>query len=138
MGAMLLVTAASAQAQDRIWTGIVLASQADKPIAPPPELAEVAKKMEAFFGYNQIEMIGSATKLFDDKDEHWLVPSQHFWVSAKGHKAKEGDYVLRLILFHDKQPIVETEAKLGPNSPLLIRGPMHARGQIVIVFQVLR
>jgi hypothetical protein len=31
---------------------------------------------------------------------------------------------------------VQTEAKLGANSPILIRGPMHARGQLIIVLKV--
>ncbi len=51
-------------------------------------------------------------------------------------KEARGGYLLNLELFHDKQQLVETEAKIAPESPLFIRGPLHARGQILFVVLV--
>lgn len=134
--AALALGSARAEADDRIWTGIVLASQSPKPKAPPTELTKVAEKVEHFFGYNQLELIGSASKNLEEQGEHWLVPTQHFWVSVKSKRLGESEYLLQIGLFHDRHTLVETEARLGPNSPLLIRGPMHARGQLLVVLQV--
>lgn len=124
---------------DRIWSGIVLATQADKPKAAPSELQRVAPRIERFFGYNQLELIGSATKNVDEACERWLVPSQHFWLCVKAKKgANEHSYTLHTTLFHDQKSIVETDAKLGRDMPLLIRGPMHARGQLLIILQLVK
>jgi hypothetical protein len=45
-------------------------------------------------------------------------------------------YNLQISLVHDKQPIVDTQTKLPQDSPLIIRGPMHARGQVLIVLMM--
>lgn len=137
--ALILALAAPAQsrADERIWSAIVLASKADKPKAAPAELSRLAPKIERFFGYNQVELIGSARKDIDEQSEKWLVPSPHFWMSVKSRKqADEKLYNLQISLVHDKRPILETQAKLAPDAPLIIRGPMHASGQVLIILQV--
>jgi hypothetical protein len=128
--------AGAAHADERIWSALVLANKVEKPQPAPRELAKVGRKIEQIFGVNQLEIIGSATKKVDEDCEHWLVPTQHFWVCVKAKRKPEGAYMLDLGIYQDKRCLVETQAKLGPNSPLLIRGPMHARGQLVIVLQV--
>lgn len=134
----LLLVAASAQADDKIWSAVVLASKAkpgEKAKEPPAELALYAAKMAKVFGYDQFEILGSATKAIDEENERWLVPSQNFWIGARA--AQKGDgYDLALEFFHDKRLLLETQARLGPRSPLFIRGPMHARGQLLVVFEV--
>jgi hypothetical protein len=136
---LLLGTRLPAVAEERIWSGIVLASEKDKPKPPPSDLQRLAPSIHRFFGYNQLELIGSATKDIDAECERWLVPSQHFWVCVKAKRAAgERNYTLKTTLYHDKRTIVETEAKLGPDTPLLIRGPMHARGQLLIVLQLVK
>jgi hypothetical protein len=126
-----------AQAAEHIWSGIVLASKADAPKPAPAELQRLAPRIERFFGYNQVELIGSQMKTIDEQAEKWLVPSQHFWLSVKSRRAPgEKIYTVQISLVHDKRTLVETQAKLAPDSPLLIRGPMHERGQVIIVLQV--
>lgn len=124
--------------EDKIWSAVVLASNAKKgaqPAAVPPEIAPFAAKLSKFFGYNQFEILGSATKAMDGQAERWLVPTQNFWVGARATRER-GGYRLNMEFFHDKRLLLETEAMLGPKSPLFIRGPMHARGQILVVFEV--
>ena len=125
------------KSEDRIWTALVLASNVGEPREPAPELRSVASTVEKFFGYNQVQLIGSAVKNVDEAHERWLVPSQNFWVSVKSKRAPQDEYLLDLVLFHDRRRLVETEAKLGRESPLFIRGPVHAKGQILIVLQVM-
>jgi hypothetical protein len=134
-----LIFPAQAQAEERIWSGIVLASKAEKPKAAPAELQRFAPKIERFFGYNQVELIGSAIKTIDEQSERLLVPTPHFSLNVRTHRAPgEKLYNLQIALAHDKRPIVDTRAKLAPDSPLVIRGPMHASGQVLIILQVLR
>lgn len=125
-----------ARADEHIWSALVLASKVEKPKPPPAELAKIAPKIAQLFGGNQVEVIGSATKTIDEELEHWLVPTQNFWLCVKSKRKAETAYMLDLSIYQDKRCIVQSQAKLGPNSPLLIRGPMHARGQLVIVLQV--
>ena len=135
---MVLAWTWPAQAEDRVWAGLVLASQVERPKPPPGELGRAALKIQHFFGYNQLELIGSATKELQPGDEHWLVPSQHFWMDVKDLHALEDGYLLSVTLFHDKRQLVETETKVSPASPLIMRGPVHARGQLIFVVQILR
>jgi hypothetical protein len=124
--------------QEKVWSAVILASNATKgeqPASPPPELAPFAPKLSKFFGYDQFAMLGSATKVMDGQTERWLVPTQNFWVGAKATR-EAGGYRLSMEFFHDKRCILETEAILGPKSPIFVRGPMHKRGQIIVVFEV--
>jgi hypothetical protein len=125
---------------DKIWSGVVLATDVSSPKPPPPELQEFASRLKRVFGYNQLELVGSATEAIDELSESWLVPSPLFPLSIMARRApsKEthGGYLLNLRLFQQDRPLVDTEAKLGPGSPLFIRGPLYGKGQIILVLQV--
>lgn len=136
--AFLIATALPAGADDKVWCGVILASSPEKgqdPKTPPDEIAPYVKKLAKVFHYEQFEIIGSATKSMDNQNERWLVPTQNFWVGAHATRVSDG-YQLRLEFYHDKRRLVETEAKLGVGSPLFVRGPLHQRGQIILVFEV--
>lgn len=125
-------------AHEKVWSAVVLASNAKKgerPAEVVPELAPFVAKLSKFFGYDQFEVLGSATKTIEGASERWLVPTQNFWVGAKATR-EDGKYRLYMEFFHDKRRLLETEAMLGPKSPLFIRGPMHPRGQLIVVFEV--
>lgn len=124
--------------QEKVWSAVVLASNAKKgerPVEVVPELAPYVAKLSKFFGYDQFEVLGSATKTIEGASERWLVPTQNFWVGAKATR-EGGKYRLNMEFFHDKRRLLQTEAMLGPKSPIFIRGPMHARGQLIVVFEV--
>ena len=130
--------APAAQAEDdRIWAALVLASNAPKPKPPVRELVPFAGKIRKFFGYNQVELIGSASKPMTGERERWLVPSQNFSLNIKTKQVLKDAYVVDILLYQDKRCLLKAEAKLAPGSPLLIRGPLHARGQLIIALQVL-
>jgi hypothetical protein len=127
---------------DRIWSAVVLASNPAKAEPAPPQLRPFAAKLKRIFGYSQFEIIGDASQKIDEQTENWLVPSQTFWLGVKTRRATsreaQGGYLVNLQLFQDKRPLLETEAKLAPGSPLFIRGPQYGEGQIIIVLQVQR
>jgi hypothetical protein len=137
---LLLALAGVVSADDRVWSAVVLAStvpKGEQPKPAPAELAPFAPRLAKIFGYSQFEVVGSATKLMDGQTERWLVPTQNFWVGAKATRKADG-YLLDLEFFHDKRRILETQVTLGPGSPLFVRGPMHARGQLIVVFEIKR
>ncbi|MGB8170606.1 MAG: hypothetical protein WCF18_24090 [Chthoniobacteraceae bacterium] len=127
---------------DKVWSGLVLATNDPSPKDPPSELREFAPRLKRVFGYNQFELKGSTAKPIDADGESWLVPSDNFWLSVRARRAlsKEarGGYLLDVHLYQDHRPLVATETKLAPGSPLFIRGPMCGRGQLIIVLQVQR
>jgi hypothetical protein len=121
---------------------VVLATNPAKSDPAPPELRPFAAKLKRVFGYDQFKIIGSAAQKIDEQTENWLVPSQSFWLGVKTRRAvsreAQGGYLVNLQLFQDQRPLLETEAKLAPGSPLFIRGPQYGDGQIIIVLQVQR
>ena len=129
-----------AGADEKVWSAVVLASNAQKgetPVPVPSELAPFAARLSKCFGYDQFRILGSATKVMDEETERWLVPTQNFWVGAKATR-EHGEYRVNLEFFHDKRRILATEVMVGPGSPVFIRGPLHVRGQVIMVFEVKR
>ena len=129
-----------AKAEDKIWTAVVLATNAASPKETPKELRDSLPKLKRVFGYNQFEVIGSASEKIEHGSELRLTPTQSFWIQAKARRAtsKEarGGYLLSLQLFNEKKQLVDTEARLAPGSPLFIRGPEYGKGQIVFALMI--
>jgi hypothetical protein len=121
----------------RLWCALVLAYNSDKAKPLAPELAHAAKQVEQVFGYKQMEIIGSATKPVDDLAERSLVPSQDFSLNVRPKRYAAGIYDLDVQIFHLRRRIIVTEAKLGVDSPMVIRGPQCSRGQLLIILQIL-
>ena len=138
--ALTLSLAATARAEDKIWTAVVLATNAPSPKETPKELRAFEPKLKRIFGYNQFEVVGSATDTIEDKSELRLTPTQSFWMQAKARRAtsKEarGGYLLNLQLFREKRQLVDTEARLAPGSPLFISGPEYGKGRIVFALMI--
>ena len=138
--ALALAFVLPAKAEDKIWTAVVLATNAAAPKETPKELRDSLPKLKRVFGYNQFEVIGSASDKIEDGSQLRLTPTQSFWIQAKARRAtsKEarGGYLLSLQLFNEKRQLVDTEARLAPGSPLFIRGPEYGKGQIVFALMI--
>jgi hypothetical protein len=134
------IGAPSARAGDKIWSAVLIATNVAKPKDPPAELRSVAGRLQKVFGYNEFDIVGSASAEVGDEDEHPLMPTKSFWLKLKARRASvkeaRGGYLLNLQLYQEKRALVDTVALIAPDSPLFFRGPMHARGQILIVLQV--
>ncbi len=133
---LLVASIGFAEPNDAIWSGLVLATNEAKPTAPPAELAKFAGRLRNFFGYNQFELIGSHTETIDDPSERWLVPSKSFFLCVKMKEGEGGVHLLTLKLYQEKKLLVETQAQLGSESPLFIRGPLYGEGQLLIVLSM--
>lgn len=139
---MILCGAADARAADEIWTGVLVARNTAKSDSAPEEVRDLLPRMKRVFGYNHFELLGSASNKIQERTESWLVPCQTFKVGVRARRAlskeAQGGYLVTLQLVQKEQPIVETEAKLAPGSPLFIRGPQWGKGQLIIMVQVKR
>ena len=127
--------------EDRIWCALILATNEEHVHNFGPEFSPVTRKIERFFGYRNVDLIGTATKAIAGAEggaEQWLVPSPDFWLSVRSKREGNGEYLEDIEIFHDDHRILQTQARLGAESPLLIRGPMHERGQLVIALQIVR
>jgi hypothetical protein len=125
---------------DRIWSGVILATNPVVPKPIPKELREYEASLKRVFGYDQFVIVGTATEAIDEENEHWLLPvhsfSLEFNARRSGSKEARGGYLLNVQIFQDRRPLVAAVAKLAPSSPLFIRGPGCGRGEIIIILQV--
>jgi hypothetical protein len=123
-----------------IWSAVLIANNVSKPKDPPPELRLIASRLKRVFGYNQFEIAGKDDAPIGDGEERKLTPSRAFWIDLKARKASikeaRGGYLLNLRLYQNEKPIVDTVALIAPESPLFFRGPMHAKGQIIVALQI--
>jgi len=119
----------------RIWSGVVLATNNPHP-TQAPELRKYAGKLHNIFGYNQFELVGQYSDKIDDPNERWLAPSKDFSFSVKSHAEPGPHSPARIALFQGRRMIAVFETHLSPDSPLFIRGPLYAKGQVVFVLHV--
>jgi len=126
----------------QIWCGLVFATNSTTPKPVPSMLREFVARSSRIYGYNQYELVGSATQEVGAGTESWLVPSKSFFLSLKGRRAyskeAQGGFLLDVELFQEKRSLLQTEVKLAPGSPISFRGPQYGKGQLIIVLQVER
>lgn len=135
LAAALLAAAARAEDTPTVWSGLVLATNEDNPL--PQELEPYKAKLEHIFGYTHFVLIGQHSEVMDEPSEHWLVPSRKFCLQAKSSHSPQGPgYLVQLQLFREEHLLVTTKVWLAPHNPLFIRGPVHGRGQLIIILLV--
>lgn len=123
--------------QEKVWTGILFAnSEPGAKTNLPKKIAPFIGRMQKIFGYRSFKLIGQHTELMNDYREHWLIPTKQFFFSVTSVKRAKYGYHLQFELYHKKKLIVKAEVRLARKSPLLIRGPLCGKGQIIIVLLV--
>ena len=127
----------SVHASQTVWSGLVIANNVQQPDPVPPELTRMEGTLKELFGYNQFKVIGQSRKSLVTGSEDWLAVSKYFslHVDSKEGSDKAG-YRLDLKLFQEKSLLLETEAKLSKESPLVIKGPQVGDGQLLLLLVV--
>ena len=130
-----------AQAGERIWSGLVVATNRPGPIPrpmmrPPRPMHRYHRTLQRTFGYNQFEVIGESRKTLRTGQEDWLAASKHFSLHGDTRGATRDGYRVHLQLFQDRQTLLETDATLSARSPLVIRGPQIGAGQLLLLLVV--
>jgi hypothetical protein len=134
----------AAEAGERVWSGLVVATNRPGAIrmplvgpGPPRPMRRFHRTLQRTFGYNQFEIIGESRKTLRTGQEDWLAASKHFslHVDTRG-TTRDGGYRVHLQLFQDRQTLLETDATLSASSPLVIRGPQIGAGQLLLLLVV--
>jgi hypothetical protein len=133
---VLAVGVVSAEAAHAVWSGLVIAENVPQPAAIPPELTKFQQTLKDLFGYNQFEVIGQSDKTLKTGEEDWLAASKYFSLLCDARGENEAGYSLNLKLYKEKDVLLETDANLSRNSPLVIKGPQVGSGQLLLVLVV--
>jgi len=122
-------------AGDVVWSAMIYASNGSAPLPPPPEIAAYSLKLQHIFGYNQFQILNQHRELMESRSENWLIPGNGFYLHVGAQKTR-GNYLLNLQLYQDQRLAVKTIALLARQSPIFLRGPLSAEGQLIIVVAV--
>jgi hypothetical protein len=133
----LIIGATSAlQAAETVWSGLVIAENVAQPEPIPAELIRIEGSLKKFFGYNQFQVIGQSQKKLRTGQEDWLATSKFFGLHVDAQGESKAGYVLNLKLYKEKELLLETNAKLSRQSPLVIKGPQVGGGQLLLVLVI--
>ena len=127
----------SVSARDhQLWGAVLLGKNGAPPKKLPSELQPHQKQLSRVFGYETFEVLGKSSRTFSDESEQWLIPGKSFSVRSVVKATDDANFRVELQLYQGKKELVQTVAKLGPRSPLFIRGPLYGKGQLVIAIMV--
>ena len=130
---LLMATACSTLAAERVWSGLVIADNVAEPSPAPAELQELEHTLKELFGYNQFNIIGESSRTLKTGEENWLASSKYFALHVDSRGETAAGYHLNLKLYKESELLLETEAKLSKRSPLVIKGPQVGGGQLLLV-----
>jgi hypothetical protein len=133
---VLAVSAASADAAQAVWSGLVIAENVPQPAPIPSELVGLEQTLKDLFGYNQFEVIGQSSKTLKTGQEDWLANSKYFGLHVDARGENDSGYSLNLKLYKENDVLLETDANLSKSSPLVIKGPQVGSGQLLLVLVV--
>ena len=120
----------------KVWSGLVVATNAPKPLPAPAELNRLDGTLRRTFGYNQFEVIGPSRRALQNGEANWLAVSKHFSLHVDPRGVSSNGYRVNLQLFQDRQMLLETDATLSRSSPLVIKGPQIGSGQLLLLLVV--
>src|ERR1700730_13373731 len=134
--ALIVSEAVSASAAQTVWSGLVIANNVAQPDPIPAELRGMEGALKKWFGYNQYKVIGQARKSLVTGSEDWMAQSKYFSLLVDSKSGNEDGYLLNLKLFQEKSLLLETEAKVSKDVPLMIKGPQVGDGQLLLLVVV--
>jgi hypothetical protein len=135
--ALILGGAQAGQSSQTVWSGLVIANNAAKPEPVSPDLTYLEETLKDWFGYNQYKVIGQSRKVLVTGSEDWLAQSKYFslHIDSKEGNDKTG-YRVNLKLFQESNLLLEWEAKLSKERPIIVKGPQVGDGQLILLLVV--
>src|ERR1700736_1066781 len=134
--ASAVIVAPRAPAAHVVWSGLVIAQNVPEPAPIPRELTHIEQTLKSLFGYNQFQVIGQSSKTLKTGQEDWLASSKYFALHVDAQGENETGYAVNLKLYKEKELLLETDTKLSRQSPLVIKGPLVGKGQLLLVLVV--
>lgn len=135
--ALMVASTDGAPGSQTVWSALVMANNVAKPEETPAELRNIEEILKELFGYNQYTVIGQSKKAVLTGSEDWMAQSKYFslQVDSKEGNDKTG-YRVHLRLFQEKNLLLEWEAKLSKESPIVVKGPQVGDGQLILLLVV--
>jgi hypothetical protein len=120
-----------------VWSALVIAHNVAKPAPVSPDLTYLEETLKDWFGYNQYEVIGQSRAVLVTGSEDWLAQSKYFslHIDSKEGNDKTG-YRVSLKLFQQSNLLLEWEAKLSKERPIIVKGPQVGDGQLLLLLVV--
>jgi hypothetical protein len=131
------LSALPALAAENFWGCLIYASDSAQCNSLPERLRGYEARMSGAFGYSRFCLIAQQQTTVQTERETGLAFSGDLKIvltSLAG--APDGKYLIRLLFVQSEEPVMETQARVSPNSPLFIRGPNWRDGQIIIVVMI--
>jgi hypothetical protein len=135
--ALIVGGAVTTHGAQTVWSALVIAHNVPKPAMVSPELTYLEETLKDWFGYNQYEVIGQSRKVVVTGSEDWLAQSKYFslHIDSKEGNDKSG-YRVNLKLFQESNLLLELEAKLSKERPVIVKGPQVGDGQLLLLLVV--
>jgi hypothetical protein len=128
---------APVQASVHAWGCLLYASNAENALELPACLAAYDAPLRRSLGYSNYRVISQREIAVENQAVNLLVSAGEIQVVlTRAALAPDGKYLVELFFVEGTKQVMETEAKVGPGSPLFIRGPNWRDGQIIIVVMV--
>jgi hypothetical protein len=131
------LSALPALAAENFWGCLIYASDSAQCNSLPERLRGYEARMSGAFGYSRFCLIAQQQTTVQTERETGLAFSGDLKIvltSLAG--APDGKYLIRLLFVQSEEPVMETQARVSPNSPLFIRGLNWRDGQIIIVVMI--
>jgi len=134
---LTIVVRAPAQGAAHAWSCLLYASNASGSSELPVRLEGYAPRLKRSFGFSNYHLLAQHEIAVDNEAETPLLSEGDIHIFIKNLLlAPDGRYVVGLLFVEGAKQIIETEARVGCESPLFIRGPEWREGQIIIVVAI--
>ncbi len=134
---LMIVEPSPAQGGAHAWSCLLYASNSVGPSELPVRLVTYGPRLRRSFGFSNYHLLAQHEIAVGDGAEMPLLSERGIHVTITSlSRASDGRYVVGLLFVEGERRIMETEARVGRESPLFIRGPEWRDGQVIIVVAI--
>lgn len=126
----VVFTAQGAEDRNLVHAQLFLAQNSDIRDDLPKD-DPLRKSLDHLIGYDFYQVMGDAWARIDSGEPQWLLPCKTFYCEI--HPEKVGSSSYWVSLWQDKQLIFSCVLKPHRTVPLIVTGPKHGAGQLVLV-----
>ena len=128
---------AQAQPEAEVWGCLLYASNDKASGELPTLLSRYYQRLHENLGYSAFRVVAQGETALKPGRETWLKVGTDIKVHLYSvSRTDRGEYTITLQVFDGGKPLVETQARVNPGSPLFIRGPAWHAGQLVLAVMI--
>ncbi len=131
---LVLLSGALAHAELWPWGCVVYASHGQP--EPCHHLAPYEKDLRSTFGYERMEVIGTAWAYGPATEQTWISPTRDFFLKVDPDGQAAAKNAVQIELFQREKSLVKAKAKLNGKTPVFIKGPEYKQGQLIVILHL--